>query len=208
MMVPMMIGLIGTSTGVGFIIARTGRYKIYPLIGLAITAGALLWMSALSVETSLKQLGIEFLVFGIGLGMVLQVLVLIVQNSFPLSQVGTATAANNFFRQIGSALGASLVGSMFINNMQDEMANLLPQAIQQLGPGDTAYAEKFNAANGNANSLTPDLVSSLPEPLEQAVLNSYNDGLTPVIALMVPLVIIALLVLLPLREERLKETIG
>lgn len=207
MMIPMMIGLIGTSTGVGFIIARTGRYKIYPLVGLAITAGALFWMSRLSVDTSLTQLGFEFLAFGIGLGMVMQVLVLIVQNSFPLSQVGTATAANNFFRQIGSALGASLVGSMFINNMQDEMANRLPQAIQQLGPEGAAYAEKFNSANGNANSLTPDMVSSLPEPLEQAILNSYNDGLTPVIALMVPLVIIALLVLLPLREERLKETI-
>lgn len=207
MMIPMMIGLIGTSTGVGFIIARTGRYKIYPLVGLAITAGALFWMSRLSVDTSLTQLGFEFLAFGIGLGMVMQVLVLIVQNSFPLSQVGTATAANNFFRQIGSALGASLVGSMFINNMQDEMANRLPQAIQQLGPEGSAYAEKFGNANGNANSLTPDLVSSLPEPLEQAILNSYNDGLTPVIALMVPLVIVALLVLLPLREERLKETI-
>jgi len=165
MMIPMMIGLIGTSTGVGFIIARTGRYKIYPVIGFAIPSGA------------------------------------------PLSQVGTATAANNFFRQIGSALGASLVGSMFINNMQDEMANRLPQAIQQLGPEGAAYAEKFGNGEGNANSLTPDLVSSLPEPLRQAVLNSYNDGLTPVIALMVPLVIVALLVLLPLREERLKETI-
>jgi len=87
------------------------------------------------------------------------------------------------------------------------MANRLPQAIQQLGPEGAAYAEKFNSANGNANSLTPDMVSSLPEPLEQAILNSYNDGLTPVIALMVPLVIVALLVLLPLREERLKETI-
>ena len=109
---------------------------------------------------------------------------------------------------VGSAEEKIIWLSELINNMQDEMANLLPQAIQQLGPGDTAYAEKFNAANGNANSLTPDLVSSLPEPLEQAVVNSYNEGLTPVIALMVPLVIVALLILLPLREERLKETIG
>ena len=207
MMIPMMVGLIGTSTGVGFIIARTGHYKVYPIIGLAITAGALFWMSHLSVETSLKQLGCEFLVFGIGLGMVIQVLVLIVQNSFPLSQVGTATAANNFFRQIGSALGASLVGSMFIHNMKDEMATRLPEAFQKMGPEGAAYAEKFGDANGGANSLTPDLVASFPKPIEEAILNSYNDGLTPVIALMVPLVIVALILLLPLREERLKETI-
>ena len=207
MMIPMMVGLIGTSTGVGFIIARTGHYKVYPIIGLAVTAGALFWMSHLSVETSLKQLGCEFLVFGIGLGMVIQVLVLIVQNSFPLSQVGTATAANNFFRQIGSALGASLVGSMFIHNMKDEMATRMPEAFQKMGPEGAAYAEKFGDANGGANSLTPDLVASFPKPIEEAILNSYNDGLTPVIALMVPLVIVALILLLPLREERLKETI-
>ena len=207
MMIPMMVGLIGTSTGVGFIIARTGHYKVYPIIGLAITAGALFWMSHLTVETSLKQLGCEFLVFGIGLGMVIQVLVLIVQNSFPLSQVGTATAANNFFRQIGSALGASLVGSMFIHNMKDEMATRMPEAFQKMGPEGAAYAEKFGDADGGANSLTPDLVASFPQPIEEAILNSYNDGLTPVIALMVPLVIVALVLLLPLREERLKETI-
>ena len=139
--------------------------------------------------------------------MVIQVLVLIVQNSFPLSQVGTATAANNFFRQIGSALGASLVGSMFIHNMKDEMATRMPEAFQKMGPEGAAYAEKFGNADGGANSLTPDLVASFPKPIEEAILNSYNDGLTPVIALMVPLVIVALLLLLPLREERLKETI-
>ena len=175
MMIPMMVGMIGVSTGVGFIIAKTGNYKYYPIAGLAITAFALWWMSQMTVETSLTGIGVRFLVFGVGLGFVMQVLVLIVQNSFPVSQVGTATAANNFFRQIGSALGA-------------------------------AIAQQFQGADA-ANSLTPHAVAELPDVLRDAILNSYNDGLTPVIGMMVPLAIVAMLILFPLRQERLKETI-
>lgn len=206
MMIPMMVGMIGVSTTVGFVIARTGRYKIYPIVGLAITALSLWWMSQMTVDTTLTGVGIRFFVFGVGLGFVMQVLVLIVQNSFPVSQVGTATAANNFFRQIGSALGASIVGSMFIHNMQGEMATRLPQALASLGPEGAEYAQQFAGGNA-ANSLTPHLVAELPDVLRDAILNSYNDGLTPVIGLMVPLAIVAMLLLFPLRQERLKETI-
>ena len=206
MMIPMMVGMIGVSTGVGFIIANTGNYKYYPIAGLAITAFALWWMSQMTVETSLTGIGVRFLVFGVGLGFVMQVLVLIVQNSFPVSQVGTATAANNFFRQIGSALGASIVGSMFIHNMQNEMATRLPDALASLGKEGAAIAQQFQGADA-ANSLTPHAVAELPDVLRDAILNSYNDGLTPVIGMMVPLAIVAMLILFPLRQERLKETI-
>lgn len=206
MMIPMMVGMIGVSTGVGFIIAKTGNYKYYPIAGLAITAFALWWMSQMTVETSLTGIGVRFLVFGVGLGFVMQVLVLIVQNSFPVSQVGTATAANNFFRQIGSALGASIVGSMFIHNMQNEMATRLPDALASLGKEGAAIAQEFQGADA-ANSLTPHAVAELPDVLRDAILNSYNDGLMPVIGMMVPLAIVAMLILFPLRQERLKETI-
>lgn len=207
MMIPMMLGMIGTSTTVGFIIARTGHYKRYPIIGLAITAGALFWMSKLTVDTSLTQLGAEFLVFGIGLGFVMQVLVLIVQNSFPVALVGTATAANNFFRQIGSAMGASLVGSLFIHNMKDEMAANMPAAIASMGNAGAPFAERFSAEGGGSSSLTPSMVAQLPDPIRDVILNAYNDGLTPVILLMVPMAIIALLLILPVQEEHLKESI-
>ena len=206
MMIPMMVGMIGVSTGVGFIIAKTGNYKYYPIAGLAITAFALWWMSQMTVETSLTGIGVRFLVFGVGLGFVMQVLVLIVQNSFPVSQVGTATAANNFFRQIGSALGASIVGSMFIHNMQNEMATRLPDALASLGKEGAAISQQFQGADA-ANSLTPHAVAELPDVLRDAILNSYTDGLTPVIGMMVPLAIVAMLILFPLRQERLKETI-
>lgn len=206
MMIPMMVGMLGVSTAVGFVIARTGNYKIYPIIGLAITAVALWWLSQMTVETTLTGVGVRFFAFGVGLGFVMQVLVLIVQNSFPIAQVGTATAANNFFRQIGSALGASIVGSMFIHNMQDEMAVRLPDAIASMGAEGAELAQQFDGGDA-ANSLTPQFVAGLPDAVRDAILNSYNDGLTPVIAMMVPLAVIAMLLLFPIRQEQLKETI-
>ena len=136
----------------------------------------------------------------------MQVLVLIVQNSFPLAHVGTATSTNNFFRQIGSAIGASLSGSLFIHNMRDHLDERLPEALAQLGPEGAELAQKFG--DGGANSLTPGLVATLPDPVKEAVLTSYNDGLTPVFLLMVPLAFLAFLLLLPVKEEPLKEDLS
>ena len=165
-------------------------------------------MSKLTVDTTLVQLSAEFFAFGVGLGFVQQVLVLIVQNSFPIALVGTATAANNFFRQIGAAVGASLVGSLFIHNMKDEMAANMPAAIQSMGPEGAQYAQQFAAASGGSSHLTPSLVVQLPDAIQSVILNAYNDGLTPVILLMVPLAIVALLLVLPITEEHLKEEIS
>ncbi|AGF72007.1 MDR family MFS transporter [Corynebacterium halotolerans] len=207
MMIPMMVGMIGTSTIVGFLISKWGRYKYYPLVGMAVVAVALFLLSRLTVDTSLVVLGAILFIFGFGLGLVMQVLVLIVQNSFPVTMVGTATATNNFFRQIGSSLGASLVGSLFIHNMQTNLAEHLPGAFRALGPEGAGWAEQFGQAGEAANSLTPAAVVQLPEPIQDAVLLSYNDGLTPVFLMMVPLAVLAFLLLLPVREEKLKETV-
>lgn len=206
MMLPMVVGMLVTGMAVGFIISKTGRYKMYPLVGMLVTTLGLYLFSTLEVTTSLTMLGVYMFIFGFGLGLVMQVLVLIVQNSFPLANVGTATSTNNFFRQIGSSIGASLSGSLFIHNMRDNLQERLPEALAQLGPEGAEYAQRFG--EGGANRLTPELVAQLPAPVKEAVLTSYNDGLTPVFQLMVPLVIVAFLLLLPVREEKLKEDLS
>lgn len=206
MMLPMVVGMLATGMAVGFIISKTGRYKMYPLVGMAITTAGLYLFSRLTPGTSLTTLGVYMFVFGFGLGLVMQVLVLIVQNSFPMAEVGTATATNNFFRQIGSAVGASLSGSLFIHNMRQHLEERLPEALQKMGPEAAPWAEKFS--EGAANNLTPELVTQLPQDLKDAVLSSYNDGLTPVFLLMVPLAILAFILLLPVKEEPLKEDLS
>ena len=205
MMIPMVGGMILPSTGSGALISRRGNYKIFPIIGLCIIAVGCVLLTRLTVDTDLWTLGVYIFVYGFGLGLVMQVLILIVQNSFPLSVVGTATAANNFFRQIGMSVGASVVGSMFIHNMQNNMAERLPAALAALGPQGAEYAAAFQ--EGAAQSLTPGAVSQLPEQLRDVIASSYNDGLTPIFLLLIPLVLAAAAVLLPVHEDKLKETV-
>lgn len=205
MMIPMMIGMLGTSTTVGIVITRTGHYKWYPVAGMAVVAVALFLMSNLRADSTLAVVGSYLFVMGFGLGLTMQVLVLIVQNSFPLRLVGTATAANNFFRQIGGAVGSSVVGALFIHRMQDLVADRLPTAMASLGPDAAAEAGAF--LDGGMSSLTPTVLERLPGPIHDVVVTSYNDGLTPVFLMLVPLMVISSGVLALVREERLKETV-
>ena len=193
MMIPMMIGMLGTSITVGWIISRTGHYKWYPVVGMALVATALGLMSTLNPGTPTAVIGGNLFLMGFGLGLVMQVLVLIVQNSFPVRVVGTATASNNFFRQIGGAVGSSVVGAIFIHRMQDLLAQRMP--------ADAVFSPEA------ASTLTPAILESLPGPIHDVVVSSYNDGFTPVLLMLVPLMAAAAIILAFVREDKLKETV-
>ncbi|ALC04886.1 major facilitator superfamily permease [Corynebacterium deserti GIMN1.010] len=204
MLIPMMVGMMGTSIWTGLRITKTGRYKWFPPIGMVITFVALIFFAQLSVSTTLWQIGIYLLLLGVGLGLAMQVLVLIVQNTLPMAVVGSATAVNNFFRQIGSSLGSALVGGMFVGNLGDLMAERMPAAVASLSPEEQAAV----AAQGgmDSNDLTPALVNQLPAPLHDAFAGAYNDALTPVFYTMMPLIIIAFVLLVFVKHEKLRET--
>src|SRR5690606_13389933 len=120
-------------------------------------------------------------VMGIGLGANMQILVLIVQNSFPNRVVGTATAANNFFRQIGASLGSAVIGSLFTVRLLSILGDrLTTEQAQQVG--DVA-------------SLTPHIILDLPDELHDIVVHGYNDALAPLFLWMVPLAVIAVILL-------------
>ncbi|WP_282441292.1 MDR family MFS transporter [Corynebacterium pygosceleis] len=205
MMVPMMLGLMGTSITVGARVSRTGRYRIYPIVGMALTGIALWLLSDLTYDSSLIRVGGYLFILGMGLGCAMQILVLVVQNSFPISVVGTATAANNFFRQIGGATGSALVGGIFVSNLSGLLGDRLPGALAELGDGAAETGAKIS---GHGANLTPALVQTLPEPVRVAVDTAYNDALTPVFALLAPLAVVCAVVLFFVREEKLKDTIS
>ena len=207
MMTPMMVGLMGTSVVVGRIVSRTGRYKWFPVAGTIIMAIGLWFIGDLKATDGLWHLGIVMFVFGFGLGCAMQILVLIVQNTFPIQMVGTATASNNFFRQIGGTLGSAVVGSMFVSRLTDFMGERIPSAIRDLGPAGAPYAEKFSHSTGHASSLSPDLLHSLPGPLHTAVTTSYNDALVPIFHGLIPAILVATVLLLFVREDALRETV-
>ena len=132
---------------------------------------------------------------GFGVGLSFEVLVLIVQNEFPSGMVGVATSATNFFREIGTTLGASVAGALFTANIASQMAG-------KLAPFGGVAALGFDA-----NSLTPALVRTLPDELQSAVAVAYNDALMPVFLLMVPLTVVAGLLMIALKETPLADSL-
>ena len=114
-LLPMVGGMLITFIVSGQLVSRTGRYKIFPIMGLAVTTVGLIFLAQLGPHTSYSIAAFDMFVVGLGLGLVMQVLVVAVQNSVPHSQLGTATATATFFRTIGGAFGVAVLGA-FLNS--------------------------------------------------------------------------------------------
>jgi MFS family permease len=192
LMVPMMGFLLITSVLSGVLVSRTGRYKWLPIAGSGAIAAAMVLLSTMTTTMPLWEVCAYLALLGVGLGVSMQLLVLIVQNSFPARQVGTATAAHNYFRQIGASLGSAVVGSLFATRLVDELAQRLPGGI---------------GTEGGATSLTPEIVNSLPDAIRSLVVASYNDALTPIFLVIAPLSIVATILLFFIHEKPLATTI-
>ena len=131
LMIPMMGVMLVVSIVTGRVVSKTGRYKRYVTTGTAIVALGLFLLSTVTVETPTWLFCTYLAVMGAGLGMSMQFLTLIVQNAFPVSVVGTATASNNFFRQVGATVGASLVGGLFTSRLTSLISERMPQQALQ-----------------------------------------------------------------------------
>jgi EmrB/QacA subfamily drug resistance transporter len=193
LMIPMMASLLLTSIVSGAVISRTGRYKLIPVIGTVVLAVGLGLLSVVTVDTPVAIVCIWMAVIGIGLGTSLQVMTLVVQNSFAHREVGTATAAHNFFRQVGGSLGSAVVGSVFVARLTNLLAERLPESAAVTG--------------GGTGSLTPALVAGLPDSLRIPIITSYNDALMPIFFVMVPLALLAVAALMFIIERPLATTI-
>lgn len=193
MMGPMMGAMLLTSIVSGQLISRTGRYKMYPIAGTVFMGVGMFLLSTLSAGQSVWVVVSYLAVLGFGLGLAMQNLVLVVQNTFPISMVGTATAANNFFRQVGASVGTAVVGALFTGRL----VSLLNDRLGEQTP----------AIQGGVNSLTPELVENLPPQVEQIVVGAYNDALAPVFLFIVPLAVVAFVLLLFVKEVPLATRI-
>jgi EmrB/QacA subfamily drug resistance transporter len=194
MLIPMVAGLLIASIIAGQIVTRTGRYKWAPIVSMIIVTIGVLLLSQLTVDTPVWVLMAFIFVLGAGIGTGMQNLILIVQNTFPSREVGTATAANNFFRQIGASLGSSIVGSIFTSRLITLLAERLP-------------GQATHGAPIAANSLTPAMVQSLPQHIQDIIVGAYNSALTPIFLYIAPLVVVALILVLFIKEKPLATTI-
>lgn len=193
LMTPMMGSMLVFSIGSGIIVSRTGRYKFFPVAGTLIMALGMFLLSNLHPDSPRWELLGALAVLGMGVGLSMQILTLIVQNTFPGAIVGTATASVNYFRQVGATVGSALVGAVFASRLTSLLAD--------------AMGGQTPAGGGDSHSLTPAMVDGLPEEIRQPIVTAYNDALLPIFLWMVPLGIIAAIIMSFVKEYALKETV-
>jgi EmrB/QacA subfamily drug resistance transporter len=128
-LLPLMAGLLITSIASGQLITRLGRYRFFPIAGTAVMAIGMFLLSRLEATTSIWYTALGSLVLGLGLGMVMQVLVLAVQNAVDRSVLGVATSGSTLFRQIGGSIGVALFGTIFANRLHVELTSRLPSNV-------------------------------------------------------------------------------
>ncbi|MEU0971082.1 MFS transporter [Streptomyces sp. NPDC005917] len=194
-MLPMVIGLLLSSTLSGQIVSHTGRWKVFPIAGTAVTAFGLLLLHRLDEHSSTIEMSSCFFVFGLGLGLVMQVLVLIVQNSVSYEDLGVATSGATFFRSIGASFGVAIFGSVFASRLGDKLAGAF-QGVR-LPPGVTPYALKAD----------PRSIAELPPPLRPAALHAYASSITDVFLYAAPVAALGFVLAWFLKEDRLRGSV-
>jgi EmrB/QacA subfamily drug resistance transporter len=187
LMLPMMLGVVVASIAGGQLISRTGRYKIFPILGGAFSAVGMYLLSLLDAHTSRTTYSLYMAVLGLGIGMILPVLVLAVQNSVKPSDIGSATSANNYFRQIGGSVGAAVFGTLFAHRLTRELAAELPRGVKLPDP----------------QSVTPQLVRTLPGPIRDGYINAYADAMPRIFLYLVPVLVLGFLFAFLLKEKPL-----
>jgi hypothetical protein len=157
----------------------------------------MLWFTTLTAGTPIWVICIQLFVFGAGLGLIMQVIVIVVQNAVPATQIGTATSTNNYFREVGAALGVAVFGAIFTSRLSES----LTKAFAGFG------ASPAQAAKSTA-TLDPQTLAQLPIQVKDAIINAYADSLAPVFWYLVPFLAIALILALTLKEIPLSDTAG
>jgi MFS family permease len=188
LLTPMMGGLLVTSIVSGQLISRFGRYRPFPIAGTAVTAIGLALLSQLDLATSIWTVGLYMLVVGLGLGMVMQVLVLAAQNAVPYEYLGVATSSSTLFRQIGGSVGVSIFGAIFANQLANHLAGKLPPGVV---PPKTA---------------SPELVKHLPLALRQVYIEAVSLSLQPLFLTAAAITVVAFGLTWFLREVPLRAT--
>jgi EmrB/QacA subfamily drug resistance transporter len=195
-LLPMVLGLLLTSVASGQLISRFGRYKVYPIVGTACMTLALYLLSTLTETTTSLVLDVYFAVLGLGLGLILQVLVIAVQNSADYADLGVATSSVTFFRSIGGSFGVAIFGSIFSSRLAVNLAAALHGT--PLPPG-------FSAAGAQVN---PAALKRLPGPLHADILHAYVLSFHTVFLGAVPVAAATFVLTWFLREVPLRATSG
>lgn len=196
MLIPMTAGMLTSTISTGRLISKTGRYKIFLIIGPIIGAAGLAMLSTIAAGTPYWFIAVGMFVVGLGVGCSMQNLVLVVQNDVPHSIVGVATSSVAYFRQIGASVGIAVFGSLFVSRLVDAFASM-PR-----GPGGAPGVNP-----GEVRSLTPKVLAQLPAPAQAAIADAFATALPPLFLYGVPVMLVGLVLVLFIREHDLRTAI-
>ncbi|MFJ2028704.1 MFS transporter [Streptosporangium sp. NPDC087985] len=192
-LLPLMGGLLATSIASGQIITRTGRYKIFPILGTAIVTLALGLLSSIGADVSTFRLSAYLLLLGVGIGLVMQVLVIVVQNAAGFEDLGVATSGATFFRLIGGSFGVAVSGAIFTSRLGDDLVRLSRTVRVPPGLERTVQSD-------------PTAIRTLPAETAVAFLGTYADAIAHVFLYSAPVALVAFAAAWLLPEVPLRET--
>jgi MFS family permease len=193
-LLPLLVGLIICSTGSGIVISRTGRYRAFPIAGTALMTIGIFLLSQVGVGTSLLVASLFMFVLGVGLGCVMQVLVLIVQNAVPYPELGVATSGATFFRSIGGSFGTAIFGAIFSNVLVGNLVRHLGSAKLPRGL--------------SSSSVTPAILDKLPPVVHHGVAAAYAQSIQTVFMIAVPIAAVAFLASWLIPQVELRRGVG
>ncbi|HEY3436542.1 MAG TPA: MDR family MFS transporter [Actinotalea sp.] len=193
--IPMIVGQLLASTLGGRLVSRTGRYKTLMIVGAATLSVGLGLMGTIHYDTSFALVGVYMFVLGIGVGMLMQNLVLATQNTLDVADVGSGTSTVAFFRTLGGAVGVSALGAV----LGSRVTTLVTAGLARLGIDVSAL--------GGGTGAIPD-VATLPGPVRTVIESSYGDAIAQLFLLSVPVALVALVAVLLLREVPLGTRSG
>jgi MFS family permease len=184
LLVPLLIGLVGASMAAGQVTSRTGRYRVFPIVGMGTATVGMFLLSTLDTDSSSLRSACYMAVLGVGLGMVMQILVLASQNECEVEDLGVATSTVNFFRSVGGSVGVAVFGSL----ISGRLTHLL----------------------GNADSLgiTPEELHRLPASEQVQTASAFADAIGGVFLVTVPLLVVGFALSWLLRESPLRTSSG
>jgi predicted MFS family arabinose efflux permease len=191
LMLPLLAASAISTIASGQIMAKTGRYKVFPILGLAAMSVGLLLFATLGATGSRMAAALFMVVFGIGFGMVTQILMVAIQNAVEPREIGTATAAANLFRALGGSVGVAIYGAIFTSSLR----HWLPL---ELG----GHAARGITAAGI--QTTPSRIHALPPALQHGIANAVGNSLHSVFLVAAPIALAGFVIAALLREQPLR----
>jgi EmrB/QacA subfamily drug resistance transporter len=192
-LLPLMAGLLLTSITSGLLITKWGRYKVFPVLGTALMTIGMYLLSMLAVGTNTIDSSLYMFVLGVGIGGVMQVLVIAVQNAVPYEDLGVATAGATFFRSIGGSFGTAVFGAIFAGQLTGNLSHYL---------AGTPVPAGFHPSAG----ASPAALAKLPPSVHAGYIHAFAASLHTVFLIAVPIAAVAFALTWLLKEVPLRQT--